>query len=222
MQDPPPREMMPRPEGHLPGSFMPDAPGAQLPGADPFHLLMNSTEVQADLGLTKLQLVGLEKAARNFHTQLAALLAPRPGVPPEQAQAELQAHVESARGMVARELRPQQLERLHQIMLQLEGPCLAAIDPQARMHLRITPEQAARIDQACRARSMQMREAFRPPANPGDFCAAIAANRERIEKVRAAADQKIAALLSPQQSAEFDRMVGKKISLEPPRPPECR
>jgi hypothetical protein len=214
--------MMPRPEGDLPGSLMPGAPGAQLPGADPFHLLMNSTEVQAELGLTKLQLAGLEKAARNFHTQLAALLAPRPGVSPEQAQADLQAHVESARGMVARELRPQQLARLHQIMLQLEGPCLAAIDPQARMQLRITPEQAARIDQACRARAMQMRDAFRPPGNGADFCAMIAANRERIEKVRSAADQRIAAILSPQQNAAFEHMVGKRISLEPPQPPQCR
>jgi hypothetical protein len=219
--DPPPREMMPRPEGHMPGSLMPGAPGAQMPGADPFHLLMNSSEVHADLGLTRQQLVALERAARNFHTRLEELSRPRPGQPPDQAQAGLQRHLMEARGMIARELKPEQLARLQQIMLQLEGPCLAAVDRNLQGELELTPEQERALNQACQARAHRMREAFRPPQNPAEFCAALAANRVRIEQIRADADQQVMSLLTPKQTAVFARMTGKKLSLEPPKPPEC-
>src|SRR5260370_30949748 len=78
---PPSREMMPRPEGQAPGSMMSDVPGAQMPGADPYHLLENSSEVQKDLGLTKDQLARLNRASRNFRTRHQDLSYPKPGLP---------------------------------------------------------------------------------------------------------------------------------------------
>src|ERR1700682_4199434 len=106
---PPPREMMARPEGQAPGSMMSDAPGAQMPGADPFQLLENSTEVQSDLGLTKDQLARLNRASRNFRTRLQDLSSPKPGAPKDLARAEIDRHVQDSRGMIARELTPTQL-----------------------------------------------------------------------------------------------------------------
>ncbi len=219
--DPPPREQMPRPEWEAPGPMLADAPGAQMPGADPFHLLLNSTEVQSDLGLTRDQLERLARAARNFRTKLQELSYPRPGVPREQAQAAIQSHVMETRGMIARELNPEQLARLQQIMLQLEGPCLAVVDPQLAQQLSITRDQGRTIGEACRARAAQMRTAFQPPAPRTDPCAQMAANRDRIELIRARSDEQVMALLSPQQKSMFDRMTGKRLKLAPPMPPEC-
>jgi hypothetical protein len=126
-----------------------------------------------------------------------------------------------ARGMIARELRPEQLARLQQIMLQLEGLCLVIMDKQLQTELTITDEQARALAQACQVRAQRMREAFRPPQNPAEFCVALAANRARLEQIRADADHSMMSLLTPKQVSVFARMMGKKLSLEPPRPPEC-
>jgi hypothetical protein len=218
---PPPREMMPRPEGQAPGSMMSDAPGAQMPGADPFQLLENSTEVQNDLGLTKDQLARLNRASRNFRTRLQELSYPKPGVPREKAKADIEGHIHDTRGMIARELTPTQLARLQQIMLQLEGPCLAIIDPPVEQQLNLTAQQHQALSRSCAARSMEIRQAFQPQSGADNFCATMASNRDRIQLLRTKADEQILALLEPSQKAMFLRMSGKKLQLAPPMPPEC-
>ena len=216
-----PRRMVPRPEWSMPGPLMPDAPGAQLPGADPFHLLENSVEVQADLGLSRGQLDRLHQAGRNFRNKLQELLHPKPGVPQAQVQAEIERHVASTRGMIARELTPQQLGRLQQIMLQLEGPCLAVMDRELGQQLALSAEQHRALAEGCRQRAARMRSAFQPPSSRDDFCAVMASNRNRVEKVRAQADQEIVAVLRPQQRETFNRLLGVRLRLEPPEVPNC-
>ena len=218
---PPPREMMPRPEGQAPGSMMSDAPGAQMPGADPFQLLENSMEVQKDMGLTADQLARLNRASRNFRTRLQELSSPKPGISPDQARAGIERHILDTRGMIARELTPTQLARLQQIMLQLEGPCLAIIDQPVGEQLNLTAQQKQSIGRACEARSLQMREAFQSQSAQSNFCTTMAVNRERVELVRSRADEEILKLLEPPQRTMFVRMSGKKLHLTPPMPPEC-
>ena len=219
---PPKREMMPRPEWQAPGPMMSDAPGAQMPGADPFQLLENSKQVQDDLHLTQQQISHVALASRLFRTKLQELSSPKPGVSKEQAAADIQRHVMETRGTIARELTPSQLARLQQIMLQLEGPCMAVMDPQLGQQLSVTPEQTQALDNACKNRATQMRQAFQAPSSPVDFCAEMISNRDRVEQVRMSADQRIVALLSPQQQGMLDRMAGKKLALEPPMPPQCQ
>ncbi len=220
--DPQSRPLMPRPEWEAPGPMMAWVPGAAMPGADPFELLENSKEVQADLGLTPAQLRNLHLAALNFRNKLQELTRPRPGVPPDQVRAEIEQHILSTRGMIARELTPRQLDRLQQIMLQLEGPCLAALDPEVAGHLGLNSGQAHALSAACQRRAEEMRSAFRPPTPGEDFCAAMATNRDRISEIRARADQEITALLQPPQKAALQQLMGRKIHLEPPIPPNCR
>jgi len=222
MPDPPARPLMPRPEGQAPGPLMGEAPGAQMPGADPFQLLENSKQVQADLGLTADQLAKLSLAARNFHTKLQELSFPKPGESPAAAQAAIDQHLMDTRAMIARELTPPQLARLQQIMLQLEGPCLSMIDTELARQLGLTPDQMRKIGDACRARSDEMRAAFRPPPPGGDFCRAMDANRVQIEQIRAREDKRIFVMLSGPQQKMFERMSGRKLHLDPPRPPQCR
>jgi hypothetical protein len=219
---PPRREMMPRPEWQTPGPMMSEAPGAQMPGADPFQLLENSKQVQDDLHLTQQQISHVALASRLFRTKLQELSSPKPGLSKEQAEADIQRHVTETRGTIARELSPSQLARLQQIMLQLEGPCMAVMDPQVGQQLSVTPEQIHALTYACKDRATQMRQAFRPPSSLADFCPAMISNRDRVEQVRTQADDRIVALLSPQQRGVLDRMAGKKLALEPPMPPQCQ
>ena len=70
---------LPRPEWQAPGPIM---PGGGLPNADPFQLLVNSREVQADLALRKDQLERLHRAGREFRTKMADMARPHLGAQP--------------------------------------------------------------------------------------------------------------------------------------------
>lgn len=220
--EPPRLPEMPRPDFQLPGSAIAQVPGAGMPGADPFQLLENSREVQADLGLTQDQLKNLHLAALNFRNKLQELSRPRPGETPEQMHYAIQQHILTTRAMIARELTASQLDRLQQIMLQLEGPCLAILDPQIGQKLGLSSGQSQELSGACQKRSEEMRSAFKPPAPGEDICAAAASNRDRIGAIRARADVNITALLQPAQQTALDQLMGRKIKLDPPIPPNCR
>jgi hypothetical protein len=214
--------MMPRQQGEMPGPMIGEAPGAELPGADPFQLLLNTFEVQHELQLTKDQLDRLELAARNFRTQMQAMTAPQPGVSPDQARAAIQAQMMDTRAMIARELMPEQLARLQQIVLQLEGPCLAMADAQIGQQLGLTDDQWHRLGAVCMDRMQQMRASFQPVSPGQDECKAVAGNRDRIEVIRAHSDEQALAVFTARQRSQFASMQGRHISLEPPIPPECR
>jgi Spy/CpxP family protein refolding chaperone len=220
--DPPPRGMLPRQQDEMPGPLIGEAPGAELPGADPFQLLLNSFEVQHELRLTPDQLDRLQLAARNFRTQMQGLIGPHSGMSNDQARAAIAAQMMDTRAMIARELMPEQLARLQQIVLQLEGPCLAMADAQIGQQLSLTDDQWHQLGAVCSGRMQQMRAAFQPPAPGQDVCQVAAGNRDRIEVIRARSDEQALAVLSPRQRSQFTGMQGRRINLEPPVPPECR
>ena len=197
-------------------------PGAGMPGADPFQLLENSKQVQAELGLTPNQLRNLHLAAIHNQGNLEELSHRLEGESPDQMRAEIQDLRHTTQLMIERELTAKQRDRLQQIMLQLEGPCMAILDPEMARHLGIRPDQGQSLAAACQNKSEQMRRAFRPPARGEDFCSVMADNRDRIAPIRTRADQDITALLQPPQRAELVRMMGAKIDLAPPIPPNCR
>lgn len=200
---------------------MAEVPGGGMPGSDPFELLENSKTVQADLGLTPHQLENLHIASRNFHTELADLMRPQPGISPEEQRARIQQHIANTRGMIARELSSEQLHRLQQIMLQIEGPCLAIMDTEVEHNLGLSSDQQRSLAAACQQRNNDMLRAFRPPAPGEDFCTAMSRNRDRISALRARADEHIISMLDPAQRATLTRMKGVILHLEPPIPPNC-
>jgi len=193
---------MPRPEMAFPEPSIAGATGPTMPGADPFQLLENSEEVQAELGLTQEQLRNLHLAAGNFRNKLADLSRPMPGETQAQVDAAVQDHLATMHMMMTRELSPRQIDRLQQILTQLEGPC-AILNPQIAKRLNVDAEQSHAISEVCQRRSQEMRSAFKPPAPGEGFCAAAAGNRDRIEPIRAHADATVTALLAPQQQAAW-------------------
>jgi hypothetical protein len=193
-------------------------PGAAMPGADPLHLLLNSREVQAELGLNAHQLQNLNQVAIHNTNKLEEMQGGRPN----QAPTALQDERQTINLMIQRELNDKQRKRLDEIMLQLEGPCMAIMDSQLAQHLRVGPDQQSVLSKACERKTEQMRSAFTPPARGQDPCSAMAENRARIGQIRARADDDITAMLQPRQQAELTRMMGQKIHLEPPTPPNCR
>jgi hypothetical protein len=193
-------------------------PGAAMPGADPLHLLLNSREVQAELGLTPHQLQNLNEVAIHNINKFEEM----PGGRADQKPTALQDERQTIKLMIQRDLNDKQRKRLDEIMLQIEGPCMVIMDTQIAQHLGVSPDQGSILFKACERKTEQMRNAFRPPARGEDPCAAMAENRARIGPIRARADDDITAMLQPQQRAELSRMMGQKIHFEPPIPPNCR
>jgi hypothetical protein len=193
-------------------------PGAAMPGADPLQLLLNSGQVQAELGLTPHQLQNLNEVAAHNRNKLEEV---QPGRS-DQTPIDLQRERETINLMIQRELNDNQRKRLDEIMLQLEGPCMAIMDRQIARKLGISPDQGPILAKACEGKHEQIRSAFKPPSRGEDPCSAMAENRARIEQIRARADHDITAMLRPEQQSELAVMMGQKIHLEPPMPPNCR
>lgn len=212
----PPREMMPRPEGKAPGSMIPDVPGPQSLGADSFYLLENSIEVQKNLGLAKDQLARLNPASRNFRTRLQDLSDPKPTVTQEWTRTEIESHMQDARGMIARELTPIRLARIQQIILQLEGPCLAVIDQPVGQRPSLTDQQNQAITRACHVRTVQMREAFQPQSAVSNFCATMQVSAITSSRFGVAPTTKLLALLEPSQKGNVSSHDWKEAATHAP------
>lgn len=214
---PPERSQLPRNELAPPGSAIGDAPGGMTPGADPFMLLENSRQVQADLNLSEDQIRRLGHSGQLFRSQLQELAHATDAA----SKTEMQRQIWTSRGAIARILDQQQLQRLQQIMLQIEGPCLAVNDPRFSQELDLSEAQLTTMATTCRQVATEMRAAFRPPTASEEPCSAMYANRDRLEGLRAQGRLRVVALLSSSQQRRLEDMQGRELALEPLVPPQC-
>jgi hypothetical protein len=215
---PPARPQMPRPAWAPPTGE--PIPGAAAPDADPLQLLENSSQVQAELGLTSHQKQNIHLVAIHNQSKLEALSHRLEG----QSEAQMREQIDSERCnvqlMIWRELTPKQIVRLQQMMLQLEGPGMAILDRQIARHLQISPDQGQKLGAACQRRSEEVRRAVKPSAQGENSCTLTAENRSRVKQIRLREDRDIVAQLEPEQQAELIQLMGPKINLESPLPPD--
>ena len=214
---PPEQSQLPKNELVPPGAAIGDAPGGMMPGADPFMLLENSRQVQTDLELSEDQIRRLGHSGQLFRTQLQELAHATDAA----AKSEMQRQIWTSRGAIARILDRQQLQRLQQIMLQIEGPCLAVNDPRFSQELDLSEAQLATMATTCRQVAAEMRAAFRPPTAGEEPCSALYANRDRLEGLRTQGRLRVVALLSSSQQRQLQKMQGRELALEPLVPPQC-
>lgn len=214
---PPERSQLPKNELVPPGSAIGDTPGGMMPGADPFMLLENSRQVQADLDLSEDQIRRLGHSGQLFRSQLQELAHATDAA----SKSEMERQIWASRGAIAKILDRQQLQRLQQIMLQIEGPCLAVNDPRFSQELGLSEAQLTAMNNTCRQVATEMRAAFRPPAPGEEPCSAIYANRDRMEGLRAQGRARVVALLSSSQQRRLQDMQGRDLALEPMVPPQC-
>jgi len=216
---PPARPQMPRPAWAPPAQE--PIPGAAAPDADPVQLLENSGQVQNELGLTPHQKQNIHLVAIHNQAKLEALSHRLEGQSPAQMRQQIDQERRNVQLMIWRELTPPQIVRLQQMMLQLEGPCMAILDRQIARHLRIGPEAGQKLGAACQRRSDEIRQAVKPAAPGENFCAIVAENRDRVQQIRNREDRLIVAQLQPEQQAELIQLMGQPIKLERPLPPDC-
>lgn len=200
-----------------PGAGVSNVPGGMTPGSDPFMLLQNNSQVQADLGLSEDQIRRLSHSGQLFRTRLQELAQATDA----SSKAEMQRHIWTSRGAIAQLLTPEQLQRLQQIMLQIEGPCLAVNDPRFSQDLGLSEIQLQKMTATCRQVVVEMQKVFRPPAPGEDPCASLRTNRAQIEQIRTEGQARVVAVLSAAQQDNLQQMQGRKLTLDPVMPPQC-
>jgi len=201
---------------NAPGSMANQALGASMPGADPFHLIMNSQEVQHYLQLTDTQLSHLSSIGKNFRQQVQESSFG--------SKNEVQQQIESGQQMIKRVLTPEQNEKLKQIVLQIVGPCGILSDPQSMEHIQIEPAspQYQQIETICSKASERI---FKLASNsnqalPRDECAARAAIQKQSQEIKTSAQEQVEQILTASQRAILNEMKGAPMAL-PLRPPLC-
>lgn len=194
------------------------SPGSNLPGADPYQLLMNSPETRRDLNLTETQITHLSRVgATMFHTAMLDSSY--------RSERAVQEQVDSGQKAIARVLTPEQLGRLRQIMLQVEGPCGLLSDPQDLERLGISQgsTQLRRIEGICRDADRQLHQLAENAnqAHRNDPCAAMAIVSEQSQGIRSRAEGQIRGVLHASQTKTLQDMKGQPLRLPPMIPPGC-
>lgn len=208
---------IPQNSQNIPGAMSHQAPGANMPGADPFQLLMNSREVQADLRLTETQLHHLSSISGNFRTQIRESSF--------RSEREIQQQTQSGQQLINRILDSAQIDRLRQIMLQLEGDCGILTDKRTLHDLEIEPDspQFRQISTICQNLDARIR-ALANIANrtyPADSCMAMTVTWRQTRGIKDAAKKQIAQGMTEFQSNTLKAMKGRPLTGAFTKPPLC-
>ena len=188
------------------------------PGAGLLAPLQRET-VQKDLQLTPEQIDKLKEVGKTAFRGLGEQ-RPRPGNLSDEQRKELRTKIEARAAEIKKKieaiLTPKQMERLKEIRLQWAGPAALA-DPDVRKALNLTDDQKEKIKklrQELFGKENDLRKDVGKLSRE-ERRTKMADIRNKVQKLRKKALDDILALLTTEQRAQFDKMLGKKLELKP-------
>jgi hypothetical protein len=192
------------------------------PGADPLQLLV-SDQVQQALGLSEDQVDQLrqigDKARANTGSRSRSAATGSQAI--AAARTQLDQQTRGARQQVAEILTPQQLQRLRQILVQVDGTALA--DPDLSDSLGLSPEQQRQLVTNQAEKFERIGSGFKAvrtrSGDPKAQCAAIVANRNQLDPILQQNRERTRGVLTPQQLAVLKQLEGQPLALDPPSCP---
>lgn len=152
----------------------------------------------------------------------------------EQMQNAFQTYQNEMDRRMAAILRPNQMRRLRELDLQWRS-ALALVDPKVAEKMEVTPDQKAKIDPIFQEFRNAQYAAFRPifaamgrrsplrsesgpppeqekPATPEQLKQQVVAAQKEVAKAQKAADEKVLALLTPEQKERWKSMLGTRFT----------
>lgn len=198
-------------------------PGANRYGTDPLHLLQ-TTKVKQELKITEEQSSKLAKVADKYDQQAASKLGSvqLDGLNgQEKAGKEKEIRdtgdklIESSRQEVSSILNADQLNRLKQILLQVNGAD-ALQDKEVAKQVGITPEESAKIQKLQASTNVMLRNSLGAPhsgANQTQMSLG-AANVKTADKINNQAQQQYMGALTPEQKEKLAKLSGAPFTLE--------
>ncbi len=166
--------------------------------------LLGQESVQKELDLSEDQ---IEQADEQLAKQRESFSGLR-DLEREERQEKFKEAEKANRTALASILNEDQLKRFKQIALQQRG-ARALADPQVSAALGLTDEQKNRLGEIQTASREEMRSVFQA-ADGGDR----QEMRKKFQEVRAATNEKLMGLLTPQQQTKWKEMTGKPFTGE--------
>jgi hypothetical protein len=197
-------------------------PGANRFGTDPLHLLQ-TTKVKEELKITEEQSAKLAKVADKYDQQAASKLGSvqLDGLSSQEKAGKEQEIretgdklIESSRQEVSSILNPDQLNRLKQILLQVNGAD-ALQDKEVAKQVGITPEESAKIQKLQASTNVMLRNSLggHNGANQTQMSFG-AANVRTADKINNQAQEKYMGALTPEQKEKLAKLSGAPFTLE--------
>ena len=195
-------------------------PGASRYGTDPLHLLQTA-KVKQELKITDDQSAKIAKVADKYDREAASKLGnvQTEGISAAKAQEIRDTGdklIETSRQEVSSILNPDQLNRLKQILLQVNGAD-ALQDKEVAKQVGITPEESAKIQKLQAQTNQILRDSLGMPRKGGATQTQMAlggANVRAADKIDNQAREKSLSTLTPEQKQKFDQLAGAPFTLE--------
>lgn len=181
------------------------------------QLIMNKS-VQEELKLDKEQAEKATAAVRKVREDMKDDLAKvrEQGTPPEERREIIKKVNDATDKSLADVLKPEQIKRLKQIQLQVQGPRVF-MNPEVEKALNLTDDQKQDIQKTNQESFQKVRELFQDAQGDEEKMREArtkmtAMNKENMEKLTKS--------LKPEQQEKLKEMLGKpfEIKIEPPRP----
>jgi Spy/CpxP family protein refolding chaperone len=170
--------------------------------------LLNNPQVQQELKLTEEQRDKVSALGEQLREKFRGLGQELRGLSPEEREKRVQAVNEEVEKELAKVLKKEQLQRLKQIALQVEG--LAALArPEIAKQVGLTEGQQQQIREILREANEKRRALFQqgPPADRQ-------AMFREMQKIREWVDEQIGKLLTEQQKKKWQELIGEPFKLE--------
>jgi Spy/CpxP family protein refolding chaperone len=165
--------------------------------------LLRNQQVQQELKLTDQQKQQLEQLGEQWREKMRGLR----DLPPEERRQKVEGMRAEVEKQLATTLNEQQMKRLKQIALQVEG--YAALErPEVAEQVGLTKEQRQKIRDILRQANEKRREAFQQ--GQGDRQAAF----QRMREIRQWVDGEIEKLLTAEQKKKWQELVGAPFKFE--------
>jgi len=210
-------------EGAPPPPSMVGLPGASRYGTDPLHLLQTA-KVRKELKITDEQSAKIAKVADKYNREAASKLG---GVQLEGLSAQQKVGkqqevrdaqdklIESSRQEVSAILNADQLNRLKQILLQVNG-AEALQDKEVAKEVGVTPEESAKIQKLQGETNVMLRSSLGGiPSNGGPTqTQMLGANIRTADKINNQAQEQYLGALTTEQKQKLDKLRGAPFTLE--------
>lgn len=184
----------------------PGGRGGDGPGRGGMLMLLNQKSVQDELKLSAEQTTKVEAATKKQRENAAGLR----NADQQERRQKMEELVKDAEKQVAEILDAGQLKRLKQITWQQQGPqAIESHEVAAALHL--TDEQKTKAKSILEESRKEMRALYGDGANQGEA-------RTKAEAIRKATGEKLAALLTEEQTAKWKELLGDPFKGEIQRP----
>jgi delta 1-pyrroline-5-carboxylate dehydrogenase len=182
--------------------------GGRGPGGGPMMLLtlVQNAQVQKELEVVDDQKTKLTDLAASQRTAMQDFFQSAQDLSQEERQAKMQKMGEDMLKKLGEILLPKQIDRLKQIQLQAEGPVALSTNAELAKALNITDDQKAKMKTLSDEAATKRQDALQGLSG--------AERRTKMQEMNKELGEKLLAVLTPDQVAQFEKMKGAKVDID--------